>query len=220
MAVRAKKSKKTNRKVSVKKEVEIPVFVISKNEREISPKEEKYSFAPKQSVDEGLKIVKDEDDLPVFRNSADSDSRPSVKNEDKEEEIKKTWGNLKHQAHSRNFTVAVPEKKNQKKAHLSENKRRAIMWTSVAVLAGVIFFIWLSSLKNNFSEIFGSVSYTFSRSGEIMGEVENGINELESQTPAVEETPEGGAVINSEDPVLDEIKERILLEELKNKLGR
>ncbi len=220
MAARVKKSKKINRKVSAKKEVEIPVFVISKNEHKIPPQEEKYSFTPKQSADEGIKIVKDEDDLPVFRNSADSDSRPLVQNEDKEEEIKKTWGNLKHQTHSRNFAVAVPEKKNQEKTHLSENKRRAIMWTSVAVLAGVIFFIWLSSLKNNFSEIFGSVSYTFSRSGEIMGEVENSINELESQTPAAEETPKGEETINIENTVLDEIKEKILLEELKNKLGR
>lgn len=213
MAKIVKKNKKIVRRHSGRKEVEIPVFVISKKEQiPPSAKENQSVFEEKGKGSKEFGILKDKEDLPVFENFLVSSK------ETKEKDVEKEWSNLKVSTHKKDTGVLVSGKKGSKKAILlSESGRRIIMWASVAVFACLIFFIWFSSLKNNFFNFFGSVSYTFARQEGALEEVDNGLEELENQTNASLEEAETEAGDNDEG-VLDQIKEKILVEELKNKL--
>ena len=213
MAKIERKSKKIVRRNSRRKEVEIPVFVISKKEEVVVPEVKNVRMAEEKDFG----IVKDGDDLPVFQNF--SATVRSHNDEEKiEEELQNERARLKSAMLKKDDGESVKEEKKSKKhAPLSEPRKRIIMWTSVAVLACLIFFMWLSSLKNNFSEIFGSASYTFSRTEEIFEEVEGSVEELNDQAAALEEVSENGGE-GSGNEVLDKIKEKILVEELKSKL--
>ncbi|MFA5413642.1 MAG: hypothetical protein WC348_03825 [Patescibacteria group bacterium] len=212
MAKIERKSKKIVRKNSRRKEVEIPVFVINKKE-EVFVSEVKNV---RTAEEKDFGIVKDRDDLPVFQNFSttvhDRDDEEKI-----EEKLRDERARLKNAMLKKDDSESVKEeKKSKKQAPLSEPRKRIIMWTSVAVLACLIFFMWLSSLKNNFSEFFGSASYTFSRTEEVFEEVEGGVEELNDQTAAPEETPENTE--SADGGVLDQIKEKILVEGLKSKL--
>lgn len=211
-----KRNKKTGHKNPRRKEVEIPVFVIRKKEQIVSSTAGKKAVPGKdeKSVKE-FGILKDEDDLPVFQNF--SESADEEKNQD-EAEVEKEWKYLKDATHKKDTDVLVSEKKSpKKKILLSESKKRIIMWASVAVFACLIFFIWFSSLKNNFADLFGSVSFTFSRSEGVLEEVGDSLEELKDQiNSSVEMKEEEGG--DGEEGLLDQIKEKILVEELKEKL--
>jgi hypothetical protein len=213
MAKTERKSKKIVRKNSRRKEVEIPVFVINKKEKVFVPEVK----AVRMAEEKDFGIVKDRDDLPVFQNfSATVHGR---NDEEKiEEKLRDERARLKNAMLKKDDGESVKEEKRSKKqAPLSEPRKRIIMWTSVAVLACLIFFMWLSSLKNNFSELFGSASYTFSRTEEIFEEVEGSVEELNDQAAALEEVSEKDGE-GSGNEVLNQIKEKILVEELKSKL--
>ncbi|MFH2136797.1 MAG: hypothetical protein ABII19_04210 [Patescibacteria group bacterium] len=207
MAKMVKKNKKTvSKKRSTKKrEVEIPVFVISKKERAVATKAEEKKE---------LGIFKDRDDLPVFQNFF-----PADQEEEKQEEVKKEWKHFKNAAHKKEAEVLISKKENQKRGPLlPESRKRIIMWASVAILACLIFFIWFSGLKNNFSGLLGSVSYTFSRSEGVFEEAGDSLEELNNEAVAPEETAgENSETVDGEE-ILDQIKEKILVEELKSKL--
>ena len=207
MAKMVKKNKKTvSKKRSTKKrEVEIPVFVISKKERAVAAKVEEKKE---------LGIFKDRDDLPVFQNFF-----PADQEEEKQEEVKKEWKHFKNTAHKKEVEISVSKKENQKRGPLlPESRKRIIMWASVAILACLIFFIWFSGLKNSFSGLLGSVSYTFSRSEGVFEEASDSLEELNNEAVAPEETAgENSETVDGEE-ILDQIKEKILVEELKSKL--
>ncbi len=189
-----KKSKKIVRKKSGRKEVEIPVFVISKKEKAAAKAEEKK-----------FGIFKDGDNLPVFKNFF-----PGTPDEEK--------NGLEEKTYKKEAEVLVYKKESlRKKSLLPELPRKIIMWASVAVFACLIFFIWFSGLKNNFSGWFGSASYTFARQGEILEEVGNGAEEVNNEAAVSEEAGQEGDGVDGKE-ILDQIKEKILVEELKNKL--
>ncbi|MFA5129043.1 MAG: hypothetical protein WC445_03720 [Patescibacteria group bacterium] len=216
MAKIVKRNKKTVHKHPRRKEVEIPVFVIREKEQIVSPAARKKATLGKDEKGANeFGILKDGDDLPVFQNF--SESADEEKNQD-EVEVEKEWKYLKDATHKKDTDVLVSEKKSpKKKVLLSESKKRIIMWASVAVFACLIFFIWFSSLENNFANLFGSASFTFSRSEGVLEEVGDSLEEFKEQINSSVETTEaeGG---DGEKGLLDQIKEKILVEELKDKV--
>lgn len=207
-----KKKKKIIRRQSRRKEVEIPVFVISKKERAVAPRIEKEK--------EKIGIFKDGEDLPVFKNFYSADRSHGGEEKD-EEEIRGELERLKNISQKKEPEVLAEKPKSHKQgALLSEKRKRIIMWGSVAVFACLIFFIWLSSLKNNFSDLLGSSSYTFLRADGILEEVEENKNmeEVKNQNVPSEEEVLGSEKTGSGEGTLDQIKEKILVEELKDKV--
>lgn len=193
MAKVLKKNKKIVRKKSGRREVEIPIFVISKKEKAAAKAEEKK-----------FGIFKDRDNLPVFKNFF-----PGAPDEEK--------NGLKEKTHKEAEALIYKKESLRKKSLLPESGKRIIMWASVAVFACLIFFMWFSGLKNNFSGWFGSASYTFDRQGESLEEVGNGAEEVSNGAAVSEEEGQAGEVVDGKE-ILDQIKEKILVEELKNKL--
>lgn len=218
MVPKVKKSKKISRKRSPKKEVKIPIFVISKKESSAGGAKKHFFESRESSGAESLKIVKDGDDLPVLERMVSVlEGEGAGKN--REEEVGKEWQKIKNQTHHKNLAVSLSERKEKRSAaSLSEKHKRTIMWVSVVVLSCAIFFIWIFGLKNNFFEIFGSASYTFSRSEGALEEIGNSLEELGSQLSNSEEAPASQPAASSEEGIADKIKEKILVEELKSKL--
>ncbi len=209
----AKKGKKTVRKNSRRKEVEIPVFVISKKEK-VNTSVVRGKTAPKKNKEreKEFTILKDKDDLPVFHNFSNIPA-----GDKRQEEFEGERNNSKSAAH-KNIKEVIEERVLEK-APLPESKKIIIMWASVAVFACLIFFVWFSSLKNNFSDFFGSTSFTFSRQDGTLEELNRNLEELENQTNFPKEKTEPvGTIDGKETDFLGEIKEKILVEELKNKL--
>lgn len=211
MSPKAKSEKKISRRRTVKREVDIPVFVVGgkKSRDAVHEEQSARSFSG-----EGLKIVRGEDDLPVVEHSAFVP---------REEEMADNLKKIKKQFHSEESLNPVPAKRSTVLKHsapLSEGRKKAIMFVSVVVLASAIFFIWLIGLKNNFSGMLGLASYTFSRNaGGVLEEAGAGIDKLGDGLSNLEDALIRETSESADREVVDKLKEKILVEELKNKLG-
>lgn len=222
MASKVKENKKINKKRSPKKEVEIPVFVISKRER-TAILAKNFSGIKEQPDAENFWIAKDKDNLPVLERKV-SNLNCEAEGKTGEEKIGNAWQEIKKQAHQKNLTVSSAEKKSEKKgkgaAPLSERHKKTILWVGVTVIASLIFFIWIYNIRNSFSGIFDSASYTFSRSGGVLEEVNNSLSQFENQLSNLQNNLKDQSTAGADQSVVDQLKEKILVEELKNKLAK
>jgi hypothetical protein len=217
MALKLKENKKVGRKKSPKKEVEIPVFVISKKET-VGFKKHFSEFEELREAD-NFRIARDKDDLPVLEKLVSvSDSGAEEKTHG--ENIQDEWKEIKNQTHQKSLSVSTAEKKEKRSAPLSEKNKRAILWVSVTVIACLVFFVWLYNLKNSFSGIFGSASYTFSRSAGALQEVSSSFGQFQNQLSNLKNAVENQSAAGTDQGVVDQIKEKILVEELKDKLAK
>lgn len=221
--VRKYKKKKI---ASAKKEVDIPIIVINKSEskREVTPvKEEMKSQAG------DFKIIKDEDDLPVFQNKIYNAPSKAVSSdnflEDKKFEGQQEQKNVsaKNSGEKGKMVNASPEKeqksaparreKKVKVAGLLDDPKRkeTVLIASVVLIASLIFFVWLAILKNNLSfnlesqgpislEKAGTVVDSFRESWE---KINTGWAEIQSDLEEKQKAED----LNQE--VVDKLKEKI-----------
>jgi hypothetical protein len=210
MSPKAKSEKKISRRRTVKREVDIPVFVVGGKKFRDAVQEEQSA---RSFSGEGLKIVRGEDDLPVVEHSVFVP---------KEEEMVDNLKKSKKQVRPEESPNPVPASRNAVLKHgafLSEGRKKTIMFVSVVVLASAIFFIWLIGLKNNFSGMLGLASYTFSRNaGGVLEEAGAGIDKLGDGLSNLEDALIREARESADEAVVDKLKEKILVEELKSKL--
>lgn len=194
----------------MKREVDIPVFVVGGKKFRDAVQEEQSA---RSFSGEGLKIVRGEDDLPVVEHSVFVP---------KEEEMVDNLKKSKKQVRPEESPNPVPASRNAVLKHgafLSEGRKKTIMFVSVVVLASAIFFIWLIGLKNNFSGMLGLASYTFSRNaGGVLEEAGAGIDKLGDGLSNLEDALIREARESADEAVVDKLKEKILVEELKSKL--
>ncbi len=211
MVKKNKNSKKISRKRPAKKEVDIPVFVVGRKKLE-----EVFSAQDQTEklIGESLKIIRDEEDLPVFENSFFSDKKEIAGGE--EREVAASFKETKKDSHLEKRPDSPVLKTSPKHvAPLSYRKKKFIMWGSVVVLVGAIFFIWLIGLKNTFSSLPGLASYTFVRSaGGFFEETEAKVSAFGASLGNLE----NAIIKEADEAVVDKMKEKILVDELKDKL--
>jgi len=233
MDKRFKKNQKASRRKTFKKEFEIPIYIINKKEGNAAPASPELEGTDQEKFQSNeLKIVEDENALPVLEtvgSNAHGDSLlakekfsdiQSVRAEDSEESA-----GLKDDFFGGDRADKAVVKKTDRtriKGKIftpPEGKREKIMWVSVFLIAGLIFFIWLWVLKENFSFSFGPQN-PFTTQGEDnnLNDLKNRWDTLRNQWSNFNNSLEQKAAASANQQLVDKLKERILVEELKNKM--
>jgi len=221
-----KKYKKKNT-ADAKKEVEIPIIVINKSE----PKLEVMPVKEMKGPDGDFKIVKDEDDLPVFQDKTYSVTPNAVssKNFLEEKKFVSQSGDQKT-ASVKNFgenektidaspkgeqkpAPVVREKKVKEIGLLDDPKRKeTILITSVVLIASLIFFVWLAILKNNLSFSMESQSpISLEKAGTVVDDFRESWEKINTGWAEIQsdlEEKQKAEDLNQE--VVDKLKEKIL----------
>ncbi len=219
-----KKDKKKNI-IKSKKEVEIPIIVINKkseSKREMAY--EKETGSPEGS----LKIIKDEDDLPVFQNKISKIAADDVSGENFSGEEKIFVGRIgalknisvKNFEESRKIinapsrsAQAAREKKVKEMDILDDPKRKeTVLIASVVVIASLIFFVWLAILKNNLSFSLESQSpISLEKAGTVVDDFRESWEKINTGWAEIQsdlEEKQKAEDLNQE--VVDKLKEKIL----------
>lgn len=185
-----------------KKEFEIPVFVIQNKQKsgaDSSEVMEKIKYESLSQIDNDLRVVQDAEDLPILEDSNFSDFKDSGFLETKD---------LMEKAEIEEKISASPPE-----------KRKTIMWFSVAVIAGLIFFIWLVVFVKNFSFSFGPQNpFTLQEGEDSWEKFKSDWGNLRSQWLSFDEILEQKRVGEASQQVIEKMKEKIFLEKFKNKL--
>lgn len=224
----SKSPKKTSRKrAKPKKEVEIPVYFTSKKagkEPEDNPISENYFLAEKPA-EEKYQLLENEDDLPVLGNvNDDAGGKHDFREETpgSEEEIAREMKKLKEK-NRENAVVAEEAVGNIRPGGVSSwsmAKKKTVMWASVVSVAFVVFVAWLFVVQKSFSFDLGAQSYTVWR--EAAGEWQEAkapLSELGEELSSFEESFEQEEIRETGgDEAVNKLKEKILVDELKNKL--
>jgi hypothetical protein len=223
------------------KEIKIPIKVV-KEEGERAPEETEKEKKPKAlSPDSPLRIVRDKDNLPVFdgaifekikvKKKAIEKTSNSRKKAEPEKARKKIEPAVRKEEHEKE------QKKDKKQNNISNVKKQKILVISVVGIASIIIFIWAIAIKSNIAHSLDVKGESIFSSGDDFKSSFEGIkNKLEAlssslkqkgessdsktETQTTEEEiqapkDEAGA---SGDNVLDKVKEKILIEEIKNKV--
>lgn len=205
MAPKAVGNKKIARRRSLKKEVEIPVYVVSRRKKE-KPAPVVAQAAPATEENKKVfpQIIKDESGLPVLENISPVAAEPAERDSGPEEKM-----------------APVPPKKNVAQdigKSWPQGKKKTVMWASVAAVTTIIFFVWLAVFGKNLSLNLGSNSYTYFREAVSNPELGNSFQNLQTEWTNLEEYLAGKAAEGADAETLEKLKEKILVEEMKNKI--
>lgn len=222
------KKKSARKRVSPKKkEVEIPVLVVRKKENKAvgaAVVQENY-FPAEERIPEKYQILKNDNDLPVFEKNnfvSEESVMADLSTASEEEEMARAVKRIREgvRAEKVKSEDAPAGEKAEKKSGWSLAKRKIIMWASVAGIAFAVFVIWASVIKNNFSFDWGAKSYTvFREASGNWQETETLLDELSQERVDIEKAMNQGQTAESgSNEVVDKLKEKILVDELKNKL--
>jgi hypothetical protein len=213
-----KKVKKVaHRKKIPKKEIEIPVRVVGRAQAQniLNSSGDDYfgsqeqRFPPKEDLPLVKKIVKDEDGLPFLKtNFSPNHGLPAgVRGEGSKESKPEILSRIRERK------VRQP---------LSQDQKEKIMWVSVVLVVSLIFFVWFAIIKSNFSFDFG-VKNPFAAGS--VGSVESSLQNfrddwstLQEQWSSLENAAEERGAASANQQVINKLKEKILVEELKNNL--
>lgn len=251
MVLSVKRNKKIlSKKMAREKGFEIPVYVVKNDVRlPVAPsaKSEPAEIQARKNRTSGFKIVKDENDLPVFEKIAEQNL--PVKNQKKEPaaaaDVAKNVSvaaagqkfaaekkparpptKIKKEKAAKKFLSAKNGRKKEKRqnifAELSEKSKMRVLWTSVAIIVCLIFFVWLSFLKENFSFNFNSknsqnLSIT-NDAGNALGDLKNQWNNLRSGWSDFGNVLKQRTSAGASQEVVDKLKEKVLVEEMRDKI--
>lgn len=232
MASDIKKNKKIlSKKMAREKGFEIPVYMVKNDVRPpVAPsaKSEPAGIQARKNRTSGFKIVKDENDLPVFEKIAENDllSMPFGLSEDVDREEKnddgiETGQILEDQRETKIRDRAREGNWGKKILLMPLGKRKMIMWVGVFAAVSLVFFIWFSVFKNNFSFNFGSSNPFVWEKGEndSFNGLGDSLDDLRSQWAEVRDLLEEKAANAANQEVVNKLKEKVLVEEMKNKLN-
>lgn len=194
----------SHKKKRIQKEIEIPVHVVKKIEE-------------KDDLNPQLKIIRDKDDLPhletsfkVHQNSPaveegakqEAEQAEKQRNEKKEKEIMES-----NQVENLNWSFSASQKKK-------------ILWVSVLLISGIIFFIWLTFFKNNFSFSFGrSNFFALSKETDNLQSLHDEWETLRDQWVNFQNALEQQkAAESASQQVINKLQEKILVEEMEKKV--
>lgn len=218
MAEKAKIIKKVSRKKSAKKEIEIPILVVSSKKKENILAEREIFISNTGDTGVFPTIRKDENDLPVFENV--SPRGEEISEPGREEKNAELMREAKQADKSRlEVSEETPNKISARRASTwSPAKKKVVMWVSVTAFTAVIFLVWISVLGKNLSFDLGSNSYTYFKetvdNPELGQSLENFKEGWADLGNAIKEEP----AAESADDTIDKLQEKILVEEMKNKL--
>ena len=223
------KKDKKKRAANAKKEVEIPIILINKkseSNREVVSVEEMGSSGG------DFKIIKDEDDLPVFQNKIYNAVPEAVSDDNFSEEEKISIGQSSDQKdvlvknfernrktintppeRVRKSASAVGEKKVKEIGLLNDPKRKeTVLIASVVLIASLIFFAWLAILKNNLSFSLESQSpISLEEAGTVIDDFRESWEKINTEWSALQsdlEQKQKAEDLNQE--VVDKLKEKVL----------
>src|SRR3989339_1893516 len=217
------------------KEVKIPIRIVAEKKKVEIPEKQiaKKKFA---KLSAPLRIVKDKDNLPVL------DGAKFYKEKVKKIELKKV---VEDKPELKNYFPKVePEKskevpkkedkvfKKEKRikvglniATISQKKREKILIASVVGIVSVICIGWVAFAKSNFSHSANQESKIgFSEESGIKDGFQDLKDKLQEFTAGMKERKEEPKIEevatennNPESEIIDKLKEKVLLEEVKNK---
>jgi len=213
MAVKIRKEKKQKR--AAKKEVEIPVLVVKKaKEKDILSLSESNSFVRSSQK---LEFVNGKDNLPYLKADFFSDKN-----------LLATESNLKKQTKKQNFSQNIDEKKTGVSVRLKEKElkhilssvqKEKIMWVSVALLVFAIFFVWLAIVRMNFFVDFGVDNFFNTKNANSdLQNLREEWSKLREQWEYFPNIDKRKLDANVDQQMIDKLKEKILLEGIKNKI--
>lgn len=214
MAAKIKKNKKGFRTARPsKKEIEIPVHVIKQAQQmpDIS-----NSFL-QNNIDDFEKKSKTfgEAGVPFFYQGSFSLNQHSLS----EEKLK-----MERQSTPKSkFEMLTQMETRKKRFFISQSQKEKIMWISVALITGIIFFIWFLTIKSHFSSFrLGQSSFFVLQSTE--GTSKNLYEEwdnLRNQWTGFQNALKlQSTAVSANQQVINKLKEKILTEELKNQLEK
>jgi hypothetical protein len=210
---------KLGRKRPVRKEFLIPVHVVGQGKNGIlSAKKEEIFDAPTGEKN-FPKIIEDENNLPVFRRETPGIA-PAEKDGQISEEQAAEMIRGERRAAPESGKPSAAEEKGEGPGSWSLAKKKTVMWASVAAVTAVIFFVWLSVVGRNLSLNFGSNSYTYLRDSVNSQGLGKSFGNLQNQWTELGEYLKSQPAAASEEQTLGKLKEKILIEEMKNKIEK
>ncbi len=211
MAAKIGKAKKQKR--AVKKEVEIPVRVVGKNSAKnfFGSDENRCLSGSSQNV---RLAVNDEGGLPHLETDFFLNNNKKLPAAASEPEKKQ---NLNPPLEEKKSKILKQFEDKEVKHSLPPFLKEKILWASVAILASLVFFVWLAIIKINFSlrlNNFFDAKNTGSELQDLRGEWSN----LREQWSNLENIVEQKTAASANQQIINKLKEKILVEEIKNKV--
>jgi hypothetical protein len=220
MAEKAKTVKKIGRRKPALREVEIPILVVNTKKAEASQPENKVIAEAVKNGNIFPQIIKDENDLPVFEGvSVGEENFSATRTEEETAELmretrlaEKERREVREETASKDLARGI--------SAWSPAKKKAVMWFGVAAFAAVIFLVWISVLGKNLSFNLGSSSYTYLREAAENPELKQSFENVKELWSDLENAAgeEAGTDAEAAGDTLDKLQEKILVEEMKNKL--
>ena len=220
---------------AAKKEIEIPVVILGGKLGGNAP-----SAKSEDTAESDFKIVKDQDDLPIFENRGPKIEQSFLSaersNEEKEaagkaggpknipaDEFENGGEKKNHFSRTeRKPAAAIGEKNGEKLGLLADPKRKeTVMMVSVVLVASLIFFVWLVILRNNLSFSLGPQN-PLSLSGEdqTLNNFRDSWDEISAQWSNFESAlGQQRKAENVNQEVVNKLKEKILNEGTKEETG-
>jgi hypothetical protein len=220
MAEKAKTVKKIGRRKPARREVEIPILVVNTKKAEASQPENKGITEAAKNGNIFPQIIKDENDLPVFEGvSVGEENFSATRTEEETAELirearqaEKERREVREETESKDLARGI--------SAWSPAKKKAVMWFGVAAFTAVIFLVWISVLGKNLSLNLGSSSYTYLREAAENPELKQSFENVKELWSDLENAAgeEVGTDAEAAGDTLDKLQEKILVEEMKNKL--
>ncbi len=234
-----KKGGKNNKKEI--KEVKIPIRIVAEKKKVEIPEKQiaKKKFA---KLSAPLRIVKDKDNLPVldgakfYKEKVKKielkkvvEDKPELKNhfpKVEPEKLKESPRKVEEKKEDKVFKKEKRVKVGLNIATISQKKREKILIASVAGIVSVICIGWVAFAKSNFSNFASQERKSgFSEESGIKDGFEDLKDKLQEFTAGIKERKEEPKIEevatennNSESEVIDKLKEKVLIEEIKNKI--
>jgi cytochrome c-type biogenesis protein CcmH/NrfG len=214
-----KASSKVGRKRPARKEFLIPVHVVGQTNKGVLSKEKEEIFDAPSGEKNYPKIIEDENNLPVFEREVpeiDLEGKDSLVSEEQAAQIIREQRRAAME--SRKSPGTEEDGESGKTGGWSLAKKKTVMWASVAAVTAVIFFIWLSVVGKNLSLNLGSNSYTYLKDSVNNQGLDESFENLQDQWKELGEYLENQPAAENEEQALGKLKEKILIEEMKNKI--
>jgi len=235
-----KKGGKNNKKEI--KEVKIPIRVVAEKKKVEIPEKDIVKKNKVAKLSAPLRIVKDKDNLPVldgakfYKEKVKKielkkvvEDKPELKNhfpKVEPEKLKESPRKVEEKKEDKVFKKEKRVKVGLNIATISQKKREKILIASVAGIVSVICIGWVAFAKSNFSNFASQERKSgFSEESGIKDGFEDLKDKLQEFTAGIKERKEEPKIEevatennNSESEVIDKLKEKVLIEEIKNKI--